>query len=162
MFRLQPNNTHQVSNTSLHWRRGTTVSMAYSKPVVSYGNMIITVWRLWWLLFHTCYCMTRFNDFGCSCGLSYVWKVLHDNLQYNLSILYGNKVLNFYVSYVIRILLILSEYTRHLVLKYSSSTLPILYVCFPYHIFLYVTPTYNFHSKCSYMTCGTRVLYNHT
>ena len=75
--------------------------------------------------------------------------------------LYGNKLLNFYVSCLIRILLMLSEYTRHIVLKYSTSTLPTVYVCFPYYILLYVTPTYEFRTECSYMIYGTRVLYNH-
>ena len=68
----------------------------------------------------------------------------------------------FYVSYLICILPLLSEYTRHIVLKYSTSTLPILYVYFPYYILLYVTPTYEFYTDYSYMTYGTRVLYNHT
>ena len=68
----------------------------------------------------------------------------------------------FNVSYFIRILLILIEYTRHIVLKYSTSTLPIIYVCFLYYILLYVTPTYKFHTECSYTTYATRVLYNRT
>ena len=61
--------------------------------------------------------------------------------------LYGKKVLNFYVSYLIRILPILNEYTRYLVLKYNTSTLPILDVSFPYYILLYVIHTYKFHTK---------------
>ena len=75
--------------------------------------------------------------------------------------LYGNKVLNFYVLYLIRILPMLSECTRRIVLIYITSTLPILYVCFPYSILLYVTPTYDFRTECSYMTYDTRILYNH-
>ena len=88
--------------------------------------------------------------------------MLYGNLPYNLSIIYRNKVLNCYISYLIRILPMLSEYIRHLVLKYSTSTLPILHVYFPHYILFYVTLTYKFHTECSYTPYGTRILYRHT
>ena len=94
--------------------------------------------------------------------MTYGTRVLYNHTQLIPYVLYGNTVLDFYLSYLIRIFLMLSEYTRHVTLKYRTSTLRILYVCFPYYILLFVTPTYEFHTEGYYMTYNTRVLHNHT